>query len=94
MPDTKKAGPKSRRAGMSARYYRNHTIDKCFDRVGNNQKGKSMKATIEMFRRLRDTAGHKVNRNFDGFFADRMTRAFSRENLTDAMIFTCVKENR
>lgn len=27
-------------AGMSARYYRNHTIDKCFDRVGNNQKGR------------------------------------------------------
>ncbi len=44
-----------------------------------------MKATIEMFRRLRDTTGHKVNRNFGGFFADRMTRAFSRENLTDAM---------
>lgn len=44
-----------------------------------------MKATIEMFRRLRETTGHKVNRGFGGFFADRMTRAFGRANLVDAM---------
>lgn len=44
-----------------------------------------MKATIEMFRRLRDTTGHKVNRNFSGFFADRMTRAFGQHSLVDAM---------
>lgn len=44
-----------------------------------------MRATIEMFRRLRDTTAHKINRNFGGFFADRMTRAFGRENLVDAM---------
>lgn len=44
-----------------------------------------MKATIEMIRRLRDTSGHKVNRDFTGFFADRLIRSFSQPTLVDAM---------
>lgn len=37
-----------------------------------------MKATIQMFRRLRQTSRIKTNRNLEGFFAERMMRAFSR----------------
>lgn len=44
-----------------------------------------MKATIEIIRRLRDSTGMKVNRNFSGFFADRLTRAFNSPTLIDAV---------
>lgn len=44
-----------------------------------------MKATIDVIKRLRDTTGLKVNRNFGGFFADRLVQAFSRPNLVDAI---------
>jgi len=44
-----------------------------------------MKATIEIIRRLRDNTGMKVNRNFAGFFADRLTRAFNSPTLIDAV---------
>lgn len=44
-----------------------------------------MKATIQMFRRLRQTSRIKTNRNLEGFFAERMMRAFSRASLVDAM---------
>lgn len=44
-----------------------------------------MKATIEIIRRLRDSTGMKVNRNFSEFFADRLTRALNSPTLIDAV---------
>jgi len=44
-----------------------------------------MKATIEILRRLRDTAGQKTSRNFGGYFADRLVRAMSQSTLVDAV---------
>lgn len=44
-----------------------------------------MKATLDIIRRLRDATGLKVNRNFGGFFADRLVQAMSRATLLDAV---------
>lgn len=44
-----------------------------------------MNATLDLIRRLRDTTALKVNRNFGGFFADRLVQAFGRPTLIDAV---------
>lgn len=45
----------------------------------------TLKATLDMVRRLKGATSMKVNRNFEGFFADRIVQSFSRPTLLDSI---------
>lgn len=45
----------------------------------------TLRATLDICRALKGASGIKVNRHFDGFFADRLIQAFAQPSLIDAV---------